>query len=73
MDTNDKPLAWLHGEIKTPPFSAEARLEAGGLLRALQKGETRHAAFPTYALHWQAMPRTPDRRPGCGLANRLSN
>ena len=40
MDTNDKPLAWLHGEIKTPPFSAEARLKAGGLLRALQKGET---------------------------------
>ena len=40
MDTDDKPLAWLHGEIKTPPFSADARLEAGGLLRALQKGKT---------------------------------
>lgn len=40
MSMDDKPLAWLHGEIKTPPFSAEARLEAGGLLRALQKGET---------------------------------
>ena len=40
MGTDDKPLAWLHGEIKTPPFSAEARLEAGGLLRALQMGET---------------------------------
>jgi phage-related protein len=35
-----KPLAWLHGEIKTPPFSAEARIEAGGLLRRLQRGET---------------------------------
>jgi phage-related protein len=35
----DKPLAWLHGEIKTPPFSAEARIEAGILLRKIQKGE----------------------------------
>jgi len=35
----DKPLAWLHGEVKTPPFSAEARFEAGTLLRRLQKGE----------------------------------
>ena len=30
---------WLHGEVKTPPFSAEARVEAGFLLRRLQKGE----------------------------------
>jgi len=35
----DKPLAWLHGEIKTPPFSTDARLEAGFLLRRLQAGE----------------------------------
>lgn len=34
-----KPLVWLHGEIKTPPFSADARLEAGVLLRRLQQGE----------------------------------
>ena len=34
-----KPLAWLHGEIKTPPFSMEARQEAGFLLRMLQQGE----------------------------------
>lgn len=34
-----KPLVWLRGEIKTPPFSAEARLEAGFLLRRLQNGE----------------------------------
>lgn len=33
-----KPLIWLHGEIKTPPFSAEARQEAGMLLRFLQNG-----------------------------------
>jgi len=24
---NDKPLVWLHGEIKTPPFSSAARIE----------------------------------------------
>jgi phage-related protein len=35
----DKPLAWLHGEIQTPPFSAAARIEAGVLLRRLQRGE----------------------------------
>jgi phage-related protein len=39
MSPPDKPLVWLHGEIKTPPFSAAARLEAGFLLRRLQKGE----------------------------------
>jgi phage-related protein len=34
-----KPLAWLSGEIKTPPFSKEARIEAGSLLSRLQDGE----------------------------------
>jgi phage-related protein len=36
----DKPLVWLHGEIKAPPFGAEARMEAGLLLRRLQRGES---------------------------------
>jgi phage-related protein len=31
---------WLRGEIKTPPFSQAARIEAGYLLRLLQKGQT---------------------------------
>lgn len=30
---------WFHGEIKSPPFSKEARVEAGVLLRRLQRGE----------------------------------
>jgi phage-related protein len=34
-----KPLGWLHGEIKTPPFTEEGRKEAGDLLRLLQEGE----------------------------------
>ena len=40
MNPDDKPLIWLHGEVKTPPFSPSARLEAGFLLRRLQQGET---------------------------------
>ena len=35
----DKPLVWLHSEIKTPPFSLEARIEAGVSLRQFQRGE----------------------------------
>lgn len=39
MKIDEKPLVWLHGEIKTPPFSNVARIEAGYLLRLLQRGE----------------------------------
>ncbi|HLO85072.1 MAG TPA: type II toxin-antitoxin system RelE/ParE family toxin [Nostocaceae cyanobacterium] len=39
MRQNDKPLIWLYGEIKTPPFSEAARVEAGVLLRRLQEGD----------------------------------
>lgn len=38
--TSGKPLVWLHGEVKTPPFTHSARVEAGFLLRRLQNGET---------------------------------
>lgn len=38
MSTQEKPLVWMHGEIATPPFSANARIEAGYLLRQIQKG-----------------------------------
>jgi phage-related protein len=34
-----KPIVWMHGEVKTPPFSSSARVEAGVLLRRLQRGE----------------------------------
>ena len=40
MILGDKPLVWLKGEVKTPPFSSTARLEVGYLLRRLQQGET---------------------------------
>jgi len=35
----EKEIVWFYGEIKTPPFSENARREAGWLLRRLQKGE----------------------------------
>ena len=55
MRPNDKPLVWLHGEVKTPPFTKDARLEAGLLLRRLQKGEK--IALP----HSRPMPSLGDR------------
>lgn len=37
--TVEKPLVWLHGEIKTPPMSLASRLHSGYLLRRVQRGE----------------------------------
>lgn len=51
MSPRDKPLVWLRGEVKTPPFTSEARVEAGFLLRRLQRGEL--LELP----HSRAMPR----------------
>lgn len=39
MNGDRKPLVVLHGEIKTPPFSEEARVEAGNLLGQIQRGD----------------------------------
>lgn len=38
--TAGKPLVWIHGEVKAPPFSRVARIEAGVLLRRPQNGES---------------------------------
>ena len=40
MSPKDKPLAWLDGEIKSPPLGQAARVEAGYLLRELQRGRS---------------------------------
>ena len=40
MADDRKPLVWLRGEIKSPPFSPAGRIEAGTLLRRLQEGES---------------------------------
>lgn len=36
----DKLVFWLHTEIKTPPFSENARLTAGYFIRKLQQHQT---------------------------------
>ena len=40
MSPKDKPLAWLQGEVRSPPFSAEVRIWVGFLLRLIQRGES---------------------------------
>ena len=40
MNPRDKPLVWLGGEVKSPPFSPAARIDAGFLLRRLPQGES---------------------------------
>ena len=40
MRHQSRPLVWLKGEVKTPPFSQEAGVETGVLLRQLQEGES---------------------------------
>ncbi len=39
-EQESKPLVWLGCNIKTPPLSHSARVEAGWLLRRLQQGES---------------------------------
>jgi len=52
-----KPVVWLHGQVKTPPFTTEGRQESGMLLRLLQEGE--RLGMP----HAEALP---DVGPRCG-------
>lgn len=40
LDMPERPLVWLRGEVKTPPFSGQARRSAGFLLRLIQEGTT---------------------------------
>lgn len=46
MGEGDKPIVWLHGEIKTPPMSGQARLEAGHLLRRLPESRPMSSIGP---------------------------
>jgi len=74
MSPEDKPLVWMHGEVRTPPLSEAARLEAGFLLRLLQRGE--NVAMP----HSRPMPsigrrchelRIPDDRASWRIVYRI--
>ena len=40
VSPRDKPVAWLGGEIGSPPFSIAAKREAGFLIRQLQRGDS---------------------------------
>ena len=51
----EKPLVWLHSEVKSPPFSLAGRVEAGVLLRRIQVGES--LGLP----HSRPMPRIGPR------------
>ena len=56
MSPKHKLLVWLHGEVKTPPFGKQARIEAGYLLRRLQRGDS------TGMPHSRPMPTVGRRR-----------
>src|SRR5205814_733655 len=68
----EKPLILLHGEIKTPPFTAKGRREAGWLLGQLQQGLS--PAFPQARPMPSIGPRgrgTAGSRRGTQLADHL--
>src|SRR6266545_2337703 len=63
VQREDKPLAWLAGELKTPPMSSEARVEGGMLLAPVAAGRNaRHAGVQTHAVDRRALSRAADRR-----------
>lgn len=45
MPSSRKPAIWLHGEVRSPPFTAIGRREAGAQLARVQDGE--RIEFPT--------------------------
>ena len=51
MTLRDKPLAWLHGEIKTPPLGKEARIDKDAIVIfevfAKKTGQTPAAVIAT--------------------------
>jgi hypothetical protein len=56
MTPLNKPLVWLRGEVKTPPFSPDARLEAGVTPQATAaRRDAFVAALETDAKHQPAL------------------
>jgi phage-related protein len=76
MAGDDKPLVWLRGEVKTPPFTAAARIEAGVLLRLLQQGETlslpHSRPMPNIASRCHEL-RIPDEKKSWRIVYRIDN
>ena len=65
MSPQDKPLVWMHGEVRSPPFTRQARLNAGYLLRLLQRGQQiamlHSRPMPSVGLRCHEL-RVPDRK-----------
>ena len=57
---SDKPLVWLKGEVKTPPFGEKARIEAGFLEATTARGHAESAPVQTDAGSRDALPRASD-------------
>ena len=53
--TPAKPVVFLSGEIKTPPFGTSARQDAGNALRRLQEGDS--LSLPPQAVTWRIVYR----------------
>lgn len=45
MSETDPPLVWIKGEVKTPPFSADARIKAGSVKKNSERGIAGDAGF----------------------------
>jgi len=65
VNPKDKPLAWLQGEVKSPPISEEARIGVGFLLRLIERGESvgmpRSRPMPSVGARCHEL-RVPDSR-----------
>ena len=70
----ERLLAWLAGEVRTPPFSREARIEAGVLLRQLQSGVAlgmpHSRPMPAIGVRCHEL-RIPDRQASWRIVHRL--
>ena len=73
---SEKLIVWLKGEVKTPPFSQAARLEAGLLLRRLQRGEVlglpHSRPMPAVGAHCHEL-RIPDRDQSWRIVYHVAN
>ena len=68
MSPADKPLRWMIGTLRTPPVGQEARVEAGFLLRRLQRGEM--LGMPRSRPMHEVSPRVHELRVDDGEARR---
>ena len=71
MASMEKPLVWLEGEVKSPPFSQAARLEADYILQQLHKGDHLACLIPVQC-HRLGAGATSSELPTNGTLGELS-